>query len=1691
MAAQSDLEVRVRGRDELSPTLSGLESKLIRFVGAVSSALTAIRVVGFPVQAVREFEKQMANVQKTTGFADTQIKSLGDSLVDLSRKINMSATDLGAIAAAAGQQGLGREGVEGILAFTESVSRMAAVLDITAEQAGTDIGKIASIFKVPLREVERAVSAFNESSNNSTASGEQLLDVVKRIGDAAGSLDLAQSIGLGATGIDIGLSPEVVGTSFSKVMSEMYAQADKFADLLGISVEDWVSQLQTNGIDALKMYLARLRELTPQAQQEQIKLLSGGGRIGVAVTKLVRDTEDAILDFNVGKAAEGYDEGISALKEQLTVLQTLDAEVTKTGNSFQALGVKAGEEFAARLAGYMAQLNTALADEDVVQFAKAVGAAFGDMFDAGASLIKFLDDLNVNWTNFVRVGTIFVGLKLAQALLGMVGSATGLSTAWTRLATSSVAAGEAQQRAAVAGSAGLTQAITLTKELIAQQKAKNAAIAAEAQARQAVIKATADQAAANLAAQNAQGRERRGLSDTNAAGAEVTAAKSKVAAAEAAAAAQREAVNRAANQRIERANSEHATRIAAIEQERIRLQSIARANGDRSAVLAATRARNDQLAQEEAFHRRSLTSINAYYARRLTAVQAAGVAEVSAARLGLMQSLGRFDAAAATAGLSSLTTQSAAAAAALTNANTQLANANAQLTLAQRATAAAATGFAMLGTAVRVVGVALNGLLAVAGKAFLWLTLIYTALDALKLTDKLGDGFTWLTDAMGLTSEASRKLAALKQTEADNMKKAADAARDNAKALDELLDATTGLIDPAAKNKILAQLGSEDIEVYNQGVTELVSAVTSARAKLGSLAQDAAVLPVDRERIRKETDEAVALLADRQRELEKMQKRFGPSAAMGDTGSKMVIQEAQEAYDTQLAITEAAQKRLARYSNEMVRELAGTTDKTKQSLEDLNALVVGTFSKESAEVFTQFAPQIVKALSDVDTARKEFDAAAQRASEANGTDAKAAADEEADAALRRVDVANRASQAILQQAGEAIARLKEGGGLSEAVVGSLDALKVFFSFNQEQIAALHGSVLDLQGAGAEFTASLASPKVTPASGGDNADTTTDAEMRRQRRARIDLAKAELQSIANLEREALERRQAQDEEFFDRNLITIRDYYDRRRAVESSGLDIELKLQRAELAALTEELTKTTEQSEKDRTQAQIVKAQGSIDLLLQQRQTLAEATDREMEEALRDFADRATEQRAALNAFFGDGTDMENFNYALQVAEINHRDTIERMEREAQENKDLLPIVEDMKLRMQLEAVEEAMASVSASADLAAQRIQLVTDMQHAMADAGRITQLEAEKARVQEREALAQVKLEEAARYEALMEQAFDHTKSIDEQSMAYQRYAQQIATLRGEAAILQMQLADVAVAINRDITGAFSDAIVDITSGGELSAALTDMLLSSVRSMQTAAADALADMAFTSISGMMGESIGGMFAGGLGLGGKRGESPASPMYVLDATSGLAEAVPGAEVAPLTGGVFSSGIEALEGGLGTVKDGVTDALTTGWDFLSTIFMQVGTMIVTALGASTAASSSSSLIGAIGSGASMAAMAHGGAVIGRTTMSRSNVNPAIFADAVRYHTGTTGVGLKANEVPAILEKGETVRTEEQERMLQGALNESGGGGGDVNVWVVSPDVQPSMGPRDVIATVAEDISRGGNIRKVIATIPRR
>lgn len=95
-------------------------------------------------------------------------------------------------------------------------------------------------------------------------------------------------------------------------------------------------------------------------------------------------------------------------------------------------------------------------------------------------------------------------------------------------------------------------------------------------------------------------------------------------------------------------------------------------------------------------------------------------------------------------------------------------------------------------------------------------------------------------------------------------------------------------------------------------------------------------------------------------------------------------------------------------------------------------------------------------------------------------------------------------------------------------------------------------------------------------------------------------------------------------------------------------------------------------------------------------------------------------------------------------------------------------------------------------------------------------------------------------------------------------------------------------------------------------------------------------------------------------------------------------------------------------------------------------------------------------------GVAKAAGNHSGGVVGRTRSFTRTVDPAMFAGAQRFHNGGLP-GLRADEVPTILQKGEEVLTKGDPRnVLNGGRATGGEGGVDAGTRVVVVDDRQSV-----------------------------
>jgi TP901 family phage tail tape measure protein len=415
--------------DQISPALKNVESGVIRLVGSVSAALTALAAIAAPVTLTASFQKEMLNVKKTTDFSSEAIRTLGKDIVDLSKTINVSADDLAKIAALGGQLGVGNlGGASGLLAFTEEIARAVTALDVNAEEAATSLGKLINIFDIPPEKYRNVIAAINELSNVSTAKPEELFDIMRRIGNLGGSVKVDQSAALSATMIDLGLTAETAGTSLTKVFADMKADAASFASLMGISTSQWSQIVQDDGIAALKMYLAKLNELPPAVAAATKQQMTGGGRIFELITKLQADSQTlggGVLNQRLKTGEEEFKTGTSAMREQQTVLSGLSAQWVILSNTLKGAAIEAGNASLGPLTESVRKLSVAL-DSDAFSSALAGGLSY--VADGIAYVVDAMSGLTssgLDWQLILGAGTA----AAAAGILSVLTAAIGLLTA--------------------------------------------------------------------------------------------------------------------------------------------------------------------------------------------------------------------------------------------------------------------------------------------------------------------------------------------------------------------------------------------------------------------------------------------------------------------------------------------------------------------------------------------------------------------------------------------------------------------------------------------------------------------------------------------------------------------------------------------------------------------------------------------------------------------------------------------------------------------------------------------------------------------------------------------------------------------------------------------------------------------------------------------------------------------------------------------------------------------------------------------------------------------------------------------------------------------------------------------------------------------------------------------------------------
>ncbi|WP_265032408.1 MULTISPECIES: phage tail tape measure protein [unclassified Wolbachia] len=358
-----DVKSLVRDQTKLGSSievLKGKYSKLGSVIQKQQNALAkkahyrsqAMETIGLglslaaPIKVAIDFESAMADIKKVVDFTSgtNEAEEFAQKLKKLSREIPLAAAELAQIAASGGQLGINKGK---LLEFTTTVAKMATAFDMSAEQAGDSIAKLANIYGIAVEKMEGVGDVINYLSDNTAAKANDMIEALARVGGNAKQfgLDINQTSSLVNAFVSLGKQPEKVATAVNALLSKLQTaegQGKEFKaalESIGITAEEMSQKVAENGQNALLYFFETLEKVDRQ-ERSQILLNLFGQEYQDDIALIVGSLEEykKAIDFVADK--EKYNK--STQKEFNNRASTTANNLQLLKNTIAELGMNLG-----------------------------------------------------------------------------------------------------------------------------------------------------------------------------------------------------------------------------------------------------------------------------------------------------------------------------------------------------------------------------------------------------------------------------------------------------------------------------------------------------------------------------------------------------------------------------------------------------------------------------------------------------------------------------------------------------------------------------------------------------------------------------------------------------------------------------------------------------------------------------------------------------------------------------------------------------------------------------------------------------------------------------------------------------------------------------------------------------------------------------------------------------------------------------------------------------------------------------------------------------------------------------------------------------------------------------------------------------------------------------------------------------
>ena len=309
------------------------------------TALLGISLATFKVAA--DFERNFADVVRTTGLAGEEAKKLESALIDISKSIPVGFADLTQIATLAGQLNIAEQNIGN---FTETVAKFSATTDVTIDAAATAFGRLDQLVDGVNGQFDKLGSSILAVGVNAVATESDIIAIATQIASIANVAGFTASelIGFSSALASVGTRPELARGTFTRLFTEIQQsvgeggdQLEAFARTANRSVDEFRSAW-TSG-DGTEIVVSILEGLAREGQNAD-RALAGLGITSVrdvpTILKLAQGVEDVRRQIAIANL--GFIAGTELQTQYSIITNTVSEKVVVLKNNFQALVAAVG-----------------------------------------------------------------------------------------------------------------------------------------------------------------------------------------------------------------------------------------------------------------------------------------------------------------------------------------------------------------------------------------------------------------------------------------------------------------------------------------------------------------------------------------------------------------------------------------------------------------------------------------------------------------------------------------------------------------------------------------------------------------------------------------------------------------------------------------------------------------------------------------------------------------------------------------------------------------------------------------------------------------------------------------------------------------------------------------------------------------------------------------------------------------------------------------------------------------------------------------------------------------------------------------------------------------------------------------------------------------------------------------------------